>query len=378
MPLAAVAAIGAIGSVAGSAIASHGANSAASTQADAALQAAQIQAQENEKALALQEKQFNVQQQNIAPWLQIGRGGLANLAYLSGLIPPSSTTAGTTSPVTTSQGRPGTQVPLNTGQLDGRNLPSPYSSDFPLYGGGSNPNGYTNLYGLSNLGANAPSTATPATSGTAGMTTSPVDLSSMVNPNLGAPGSLLAPWTQQFTAPTDVTEQNDPGYQFRLNEGEKALERSAAARGDILSGGTAKAIQKYGQDYASNEYGNVYNRALQQYQQNYNIFQNNQSNTFNRLAALAGIGQTATGELNSAAQNLGNNGANILINSGNAQAQGINNAAAARASGYAAGGNIWGGALNGMTNNLSNLYLLSQLQNQNATPTNTAGVGVFG
>src|SRR5712692_2716617 len=65
-------------------------------------------------------------------------------------------------------------------------------------------------------------------------------------------------WKQQFQAPTNVTEQNDPGFQFRLQQGEQALERSAAARGNLLSGGTAKALTQYGQDYASNEYGNVY------------------------------------------------------------------------------------------------------------------------
>lgn len=66
-----------------------------------------------------------------------------------------------------------------------------------------------------------------------------------------------------FTAPTAVTMQNDPGYQFRLNEGLKALQASAAARGVLNSGGTLKGIEDYGQNYASQEYGNVFNRALQ-------------------------------------------------------------------------------------------------------------------
>ena len=54
--------------------------------------------------------------------------------------------------------------------------------------------------------------------------------------------------------------QKDPGYQFRMDEGTKALERSAAARGGLSSGSTLKALTRYGQDYASNEYQNAYNR----------------------------------------------------------------------------------------------------------------------
>lgn len=79
------------------------------------------------------------------------------------------------------------------------------------------------------------------------------------------------PWTggdytaPVFTAPTGVDEQNDPGYQFRLNQGNQALNRSAASKGTLLSGGTQKALARYNQDYASNEFQGVYNRALSTY-----------------------------------------------------------------------------------------------------------------
>jgi hypothetical protein len=59
--------------------------------------------------------------------------------------------------------------------------------------------------------------------------------------------------------------QVDPGYGFRLSEGLKALERSAAARGGLLSGGTGKALTRYGQEMASQEFGNAFNRSLTQY-----------------------------------------------------------------------------------------------------------------
>lgn len=56
--------------------------------------------------------------------------------------------------------------------------------------------------------------------------------------------------------------QADPGYQFRMSEGLKALERSASARGLLQSGGTLKDITRFGQDAASQEYQNAFQRYL--------------------------------------------------------------------------------------------------------------------
>ena len=56
----------------------------------------------------------------------------------------------------------------------------------------------------------------------------------------------------------------DPGYNFRMAEGLKGLERSAAARGLLQSGGTLKGIQQYGQNLASSEYENAFSRYLSQ------------------------------------------------------------------------------------------------------------------
>jgi hypothetical protein len=112
--------------------------------------------------------------------------------------------------------------------------------------------------------------------------------------------------------------QGDPGFQFRLGEGQKAVENSAAARGGILSGAALKAINQYGQNFASNEYNNAFNR-----------FNTNQSNHFNRLATLAGIGQTATNATQQAGQNYATNAGNNMLYAGNAAANG-----AQRASGY--------------------------------------------
>jgi hypothetical protein len=89
--------------------------------------------------------------------------------------------------------------------------------------------------------------------------------------------------------------QQDPGYAFRLSEGQKALDRSAAARGGLISGGALKAASRYGQDMGSQEFQNAFNR-----------YQTNRSNQLNPLQSLMGAGQTSTNFLGQAgAQNAG-------------------------------------------------------------------------
>lgn len=165
-------------------------------------------------------------------------------------------------------------------------------------------------------------------------------------------------WNEQFKAPTDVTEQNDPGYKFRLEQGQKALENSAAARGGILSGNTAKAITQYGQDYASNEYSQVYGRAFNEYSTRYNQFETNQANKFNRLSSLAGGGQIAANQLNANLGQTAGNVSDIYGREGQQVGNSLINAGAARASGYAGIGN----AITGGIGNITDLILLSQLQ----------------
>lgn len=177
-----------------------------------------------------------------------------------------------------------------------------------------------------------------------------------------AQGSLLKPYGETFTAPTGLTEQNDPGYQARLKLGTDAIQRSAAARGGVVTGGTAKALDTYGQDYASNEYGNVYNRALSTFGTNFNAYNTNQTNQFNRLAALSGVGQQQAQQLATQGQNASNNVTSNLLGTAQQQGQDYQNAGAATASGYVGSGNAYGSALNGIGSNISNLGLLSQLQ----------------
>lgn len=69
----------------------------------------------------------------------------------------------------------------------------------------------------------------------------------------------------EFHAPSFQDALAEPGFQFRLGAGKDALERSAAAKGTLRTGGTLKDILEYGQNFGSQEYGNVFNRALQTY-----------------------------------------------------------------------------------------------------------------
>ena len=103
----------------------------------------------------------------------------------------------------------------------------------------------------------------------------------------------------------------DPGYAFRMSEGMKALERSAAARGGLLSGATLKGTQRYGQDLASQEYQNAFNR-----------YQAERAGTLNPYQALAGTAQTSANVLTGAAGNLGQQLGSNIIGAGNAQAAG--------------------------------------------------------
>lgn len=172
---------------------------------------------------------------------------------------------------------------------------------------------------------------------------------------------LLAGFDQKFNAPTGATEQNDPGYQFRLQQGMSALNNTAAAKGNLLSANTLQSQQKFGQDYASNEYGNVYNRAMQDYMNQFNIFNSNQSNQYNRLAGLAGAGQNAANTLGQLGQGAANNIGNINMQSGQQVGQSLNNAGAAQASGYVGGANAWSQGLSGAANGIGQGIMLQQL-----------------
>jgi hypothetical protein len=103
----------------------------------------------------------------------------------------------------------------------------------------------------------------------------------------------------------------DPGYGFRLSEGQKALERSAAARGGLLSGATGKALTRFGQEMGSQEYQNAFNR-----------YQAERAAKLQPLQSLAGIGQTSANALTNAAGTYGSNVGELAVGAANARASG--------------------------------------------------------
>ena len=105
--------------------------------------------------------------------------------------------------------------------------------------------------------------------------------------------------------------QQDPGYGFRLSEGQKALERSAAARGGLISGGALKAAQRYGQDMGSQEYTNAFNR-----------YQAERQARLNPLQSLTGMGQTTANTIGGAGQTMAGNVGEAYMGGANARASG--------------------------------------------------------
>lgn len=206
-------------------------------QASAEKYAAQLQAQEADKALNFQENEWNTQQANEAPWLSAGKGALGNLQAI------------------------------------------------------------------------------------------------LAQPGQG--------WDKTFTPPTEAEAAQYPGYQFQLEQGKGALENSAASKGALYSGNTEEALTRYAEQAGQSDYANVYNQAFQQYLQGYGEHQTQ----LNRLAALAGTGQTAVGQLGQEGQAAASNAGNIFLTSGAQQGQDIANAATATASGYTALGNSLGGSV---------------------------------
>jgi hypothetical protein len=130
--------------------------------------------------------------------------------------------------------------------------------------------------------------------------------------------------------------QQDPGYAFRMSEGMKGLERSAAARGGLLSGGTLKGIQRYGQDMASQEYQNAFNR-----------YQTERSARLNPLQSLAGVGQTATNQLGAAGREYGSSAGSIMSGQGVNSANALLAGQQARSSSYGQLGSALGKYLGG-------------------------------
>lgn len=109
--------------------------------------------------------------------------------------------------------------------------------------------------------------------------------------------------------------QDEPGYQFRLAEGEKAIDRSAGARGSRYSGATLKGLQRFAQDYAGNEYQNAFSRDNATRTRNYNM-----------LAGGTQLGMNAQGTIGNYMSNVGDARAAGSVGAANALSGGFSDA----------------------------------------------------
>lgn len=274
----------AIASVAGSLI-------IGSMQSSAASDASNAQAGAANNATASQLQMFDTVNQQQAPYRDAGNAALSKLRDLLGIGTPQSATTDNGTP----WGPPSTIPGTWQGQQD------------------HDANGHTYVWDGSSWQRQAPPSATSAST----------------DPSYG---SLLKPFSAQ-----DLSQWQDPGYTFRLNQGMGALQNSQAASSGLVNGNSLRDLINYGQDAASQEYTNAFNR--------YNV---NQSNIYNRLSNIAGLGQTST-------QTTAQTGTNLAGNIGSAQMA----AGAANAAGAIGRANAWSGALN----NAMGWYNLGNIMN---------------
>lgn len=179
-------------------------------------------------------------------------------------------------------------------------------------------------------------------------------------------GSLSTPDPNStFTTPTLAQAEQNPGYQFTQQQGNKAIEASAAASGGAFTGNEAEALDQYNQNLATTNYSNVYNQALQTFGTNFNAYNTNQSNLYNKLASSSGLGQTAATQLGQIGGTAATAEGNTIVGAGQANAAGTLGVT-----------NSLAGIVNGVTNNTSGYLSLQSMLNGNANLGPQAGTGV--
>ena len=188
------------------------------------------------------------------------------------------------------------------------------------------------------------------------------------NGTFGAPQAAPQYGGGSFVPPTLEQAEQNPGYQFQLQQGLKANSQAAAAAGGAVSGGTLKAADIFGQNLAQTDYQQVFQNALQQYNAGLSQYQaqlagygaslTGQQQAENELLAPAQIGSGATSNLATTGANTANSISSLMTGIGNAQASGTVGSANALTSG-----------LTGATNSLTQQALLAKLlQSQSPSP----------
>jgi hypothetical protein len=167
-----------------------------------------------------------------------------------------------------------------------------------------------------------------------------------------------------FSAPNQYEAEATPGYQFTLNQGLKATQSSAAARGLGTSGAALKGASTYATGLADSTYNDVYNRALSAYNANKDTFNTNYNvaaNNVNRLQGMVSNGQNAAATTGSLGAATANSIGNTLTSGANASAAGTVGTS---------------NALSGAMNNYANMQYVSGLMNNNAA--GSSGISNYG
>jgi len=147
--------------------------------------------------------------------------------------------------------------------------------------------------------------------------------------------------TRQFNA-QDFQQNLDPGYAFRLQQGQLANQAMLNKAGGMIGGNALTGMNDYNQGMASQEYTNAFNR-----------FQTQRSNIYNTLASIAGLGQSAQAQTNAAAQNFANNQTGLITAGAASQAAGSVGAA---------------NAISGGLTNAANMYAFNDYMKRPSSP----------
>lgn len=146
-------------------------------------------------------------------------------------------------------------------------------------------------------------------------------------------GQFATPFSGTFQPPTLAQAQQTPGYQFAQQQGEEGIEHGAAASGGAFNTNELQNLAGFNNNLAQNAYQQTYNNALNTFGTQFNTYNTNQSNLFNRLASSSGLGQTTATQLGQLGNQNTQQQANTLTNIGSSQAAGTIGAANAYNSG---------------------------------------------
>lgn len=289
---------------------------------NASQQAAQTQAGAANQASALQQQMYQQTQQNLAPWLQGGNVALSALQKGLGLSGPG--IGG--SPSLTGSGPPGTMgTSFNPALLSD---PAYYSAWQQIFGGP----------GMGDSTKMSAADLSGQLSGILGPDWMQAHTQQTQASGAGTPGF------GSLTKPFSLADfQASPSYQFNLQQGQAAIDKSARSKGMAYAPQTLQDIGKYSQGVASNEFQN----ALANYT-------GNQQQVYNMLSGQSGAGQNAAVQQGGFAQNLGTQVGSNITGAGNVLA-----------AGQVGQANALGGGLSSAYNN----YLLQQILSQNQQPT---------